>query len=247
MSTISQWCRYCGVENRLGAKSCSLCGRPLGAADQREQVPQPQQENIFPQQNGSKTTWRSPRFFLMALLIICAVLAVFAGIGIYLIHHSQTGEYISKDITGRPGVHHLTTTPPSTITWTKYQNQLDGYTIDYPSNWLRTETSSAGHTGLALYPPGTNLNENVPGGPKGIGFTWVEASQLTVPTNSAITESKPITIDGITGHLYTQRSLGTVITVTFPLKDGGFIMTADATSVVLTSVFQHMLQSLKFN
>jgi hypothetical protein len=215
--------------------------------------------------------WRSPRF-LIPLLIVCIVLVISAGIWIYLVNRSQNRQsnrsqssqnqwvhlppsvtptipangYLFKDPAGRFVVYHVPATPSATIIWMTYRNQQDGYAIDYPSNWTQIQNPSNGHTGMAFYPPGTNLNENVPGGPKGIGFRWIETSQTPVPTDPTITNIKPITINGITGQLYTQGSLGAAIIVTFPYKGGSFILTTDADSDVLIYAFQHMLESLKF-
>jgi hypothetical protein len=212
--------------------------------------------------------WRS-RYVLVSLLIVGIVLVASAGIWIYLINHSQNpptgqwvhlpplkpgqptptapaGSYLFKDTTGGFVFYRFPATPPAILTWATYRNQQDGYVIDYPSNWMRVESSSNGHTVLAFYPPGTNLKENVPGGPQGISLRWVETYQPVVSKDTTITDIKPITIDKISGQLYTQAALGAAIIVTFPLKGGGFVMTADATSDILMYAFQHMLASLKF-
>jgi hypothetical protein len=80
MSTISQWCRYCGVENRSDAKSCYHCGRPLDAPDKRQQDPQPQQKNVASQQSERRVIiWRSTNFFvLLALLALCLIIGTSA-------------------------------------------------------------------------------------------------------------------------------------------------------------------------
>lgn len=92
MSMISQWCRYCGVENRLDAKSCYYCGKPLGAPDQRQQVSQQQQQNFAPQQTGKRSIWRSSRIFV-PLSIICLVLIVgVAAILVYFHFNSSSGQ-----------------------------------------------------------------------------------------------------------------------------------------------------------
>lgn len=210
--------------------------------------------------------WRSSRFVVL-LLIICIILLVSAGIWTYLAIRSPNRQasqsqwvhlppgatptipanaYLFKDPMGALVVYYLPATPPATITWTTYQNQQDGYTIDYPSNWMKIETSSDGHIGLALYPPGTNLNENVPGGPEGIGLRWMKTYQSPAPTDPTITYIKPITIDGVTGQLYTQGSLENAIIAIFAYKGESFILTTDTGSDVIIYAFQHMLDSLKF-
>src|SRR6266566_7981137 len=212
--------------------------------------------------------WRSARF-LVALLIVCIVLAINTGIWIYLVNRSQTsqssqwahlppskpgqptptppaGGYLFKDSSGGYVVYHVPTNPPTSITWMTDRNQQDGYAIDYPSNWIQVKDTPNEHLGMAFYPQGTNLNENEPGGPKGIGFRWIKTPQIPLPSDPSITDINSVTIDGITGQLYTQTSLGASITVIFPYKGGSFIMTADADSDVLIYAFQHMLESLKF-
>ena len=81
MSTISQWCRYCGVENRLGAKFCYLCGRLLVAPDQRQQVPQQRQQNVPSQKSESRTSWRSSRFLLIILVVFIVLIGVVLAVG----------------------------------------------------------------------------------------------------------------------------------------------------------------------
>src|SRR6266571_3539194 len=122
--------------------------------------------------------WRSPRF-LVLLLLICVVLVVSVGvlIGINLVNRPQiqptpsnqwaqipppkpgqaqptspAGAFLFKNATGGFVVYYPPTTPPASITWMAYHNIQDGYTIDYPSNWMKIENTSDGHTDLALYP-----------------------------------------------------------------------------------------------
>jgi hypothetical protein len=140
----------------------------------------------------------------------------------------------------------LTLQPPAPITWTMYSNQQDRYTLDIPSNWQQVATPISGHAGFGFYPPGTNPNNDVPGGPQGIGFRWTDTYQPPSPTDPTITEIQPITINGITGQLYTQSSLGKTILVSFPLHGGSFVISVDADSNLLIYTFHHMLASLKF-
>ena len=211
--------------------------------------------------------WRSPRFFIL-LIVVCVALVTSIGIGTYLINHSQSspntqwvrlppstpgqptptappGGYLFKDAAGGFVVYHVPITPPSPITWMTYRNQQDGYTIDYPSNWVEVKSPSNGHDGFVFYPPGTDPHENVPSGPKGIGLGWTD-THMPVPTDPTVADSKSITIDGVHGQLYTQAGLGATITVIFPYKGGSFTLIADANSDTLIYVFQHMLDSLRF-
>ncbi len=210
--------------------------------------------------------WRSPRVLIPFILLL--LLLVSGGLWIYLRNGIQKSPsvstnwvhvppganptppsdgYLFKDATGGYVVYHLPATPPAPITWNTYNDQQDGYALDVPSNWEQVETAVGGHPGFAYYPPGTDLNENVPGGAKGIGFRWTTAYQPPSSTDPSITEMQSITINGITGELYTQSSLGNSIIASFPLHGGNFVISVDADSDLLIYVFHHMLESLKFS
>src|SRR5579859_7112789 len=167
--------------------------------------------------------WRSPRF-LMVLLALFTVLVVAIGaeIWIYLAHQSNQSQnssnnrwvhlppvkpgeptpttpargYLFTDGLGGFVVYNLPSTTPVTITWTTYRNQQDGYTIDYPSSWIQVKSTSKGHDWLVFYPPGTDSNANVPGGPKGTGLGWTE-TQMPIPTDPTVAGIKPITVNGV--------------------------------------------------
>jgi hypothetical protein len=243
---VSRWCRYCGTENSADAKTCYRCGRSFVVPNQRQQ-----QYAAAKQQKRTTMNWHSRRF-LGLLISLCLILGVSIGIWVYLstrpqdASSHQINEYLFKNPAGGTVIYHLPATPPVAVTWKNYHNQQDGYSIDYPSNWVQVKDSSNGHSGQAFYPPGTNLNENIPGGAKGIGFRWIGTSQLQIPTDSTITNLPPVTIQGVTGQLYTQASLGKTITAIFPSKGGSFILTGSADSDIFIYVFQHMLESLKF-
>lgn len=206
------------------------------------------------------------RYVAIVLLIVGAVILLSAGIWTYLVSRSQKTQtsqwvhvppgttptipangYLFKDTAGRFVVYYLPSTLPATITWTTYYNQQDGYSIDYPSNWIRIDHPAEGHSGWALYPPGTNLQENVPGSPSGIGFRWISDFQVPSPNDPSIADYKTLTVNGVNGHLYTQTALGSAIIAYFPHRGGSFVITVDATSDLLMYVFQHMLTSLKFS
>src|SRR5437660_64174 len=103
MSTISQWCRYCGVENRLDAKSCYHCGRILVAHDQRQEEPQQQPKNFTSRQRmmyksrvKSTMKLRSPRV-LWLIAIIGIILTGSVGGWIYLSHQSNQPQNSSNN------------------------------------------------------------------------------------------------------------------------------------------------------
>jgi hypothetical protein len=74
MSTVSLWCRYCGVENRPFAKSCYICGKPLVAPNPRQQVPL-RRRNIV--QMKKRGFWLSAYlyFSLFTLLLTIVILS----------------------------------------------------------------------------------------------------------------------------------------------------------------------------
>lgn len=141
--------------------------------------------------------------------------------------------------------------PPSAqpqLSWKTYTNQADGYSISYPSDWIVTKSTTNGHQGLSLYPPGTDLHQDVPGGPQGITFGWTnDPNVIPTPTDPDIADLRAITIDGQNGQLYTVASLGRGINAVFPRPSGGYLaLESSAEQDILLVVFQHMLNSLKF-
>jgi hypothetical protein len=70
MSSISQWCRYCGVENRSDAKSCSFCGRPLSVPDKSQQVPRQSSNTVQVKKRGFwLRAYLYYNFFSLSLII----------------------------------------------------------------------------------------------------------------------------------------------------------------------------------
>jgi hypothetical protein len=211
----------------------------------------------------------------ISAIVLLLVLATGVGAWIYLAHRSSqsqapqkratltgqwvhsgpgqptptppAGGYLFKDPTGGYVVYFPPSIVPTNIAWTTFDDTQGGYSINYPSTWVRVDGSSDGFSGLALYPPGTKLDENVPGGPEGIGFGWSQTAQLSPPTDPTVTDTTAIMVDGVAGHLYTQGSLGAAIIATFTHNGGTFVITVDAASDVLIYAFQHMLSSLKFS
>ncbi len=133
----------------------------------------------------------------------------------------------------------------SNLSWATYSSSLDGFSIDYPADWVVMTTDYQGHEGLAVYPPGTDSTANIPGGAKGIGFGW--SNNYQEPTSSSLTDNGPVVIDGVAGNVYTVGELGHVIAAVFPYRDGWFGISADVESDLLIAVFQRMLESLNFS
>src|SRR5690348_3527943 len=103
---------------------------------------------------------RRSLFVWVSLAIVCIILVVSIGLGVYFVSMGRTQKqitnqwvhvppgttptvpadgYLFKDATGAFVVYHLPTTPPASITWITYHNQQEGYTIEYPATWIRVE------------------------------------------------------------------------------------------------------------
>ena len=134
-----------------------------------------------------------------------------------------------------------------TASWQTYTNDQDGYSVDYPSDWIRVQGSEAGHETITVYPPDADLQQSVPGSSRGISAGVRVDYEPPAPGNPRIANLKSITIDGVSGQLYTVSALGRSIIVAFPLQKGTLVLEADADSDSMIDVFQHMLGSLKLH
>jgi hypothetical protein len=136
-------------------------------------------------------------------------------------------------------------TPPDDVRWARYTNENDKYAINYPFNWQFVYSFNNGHEGVALYPPGVDLNDsNSPF----IGFGVSDAFHLPAVGNSTGAYVTPIVVDGIAGDLYTNGSLGNSY-VASVLPDSGryFGLGSKISSTTFIYVYYYMLHSLTFN
>jgi hypothetical protein len=135
--------------------------------------------------------------------------------------------------------------PPTTSK--TYTNQGDGYAIDYVADWIVVGTSNQGHAGITLYPPGTDVTANVPGGPAHISIGWTnEQAIIPEPSDQHIADIRPITANGVTGQTYTIGVLGKGIVAVFPRKGGYVALSCSADSGDLIDACQRALGSLRF-
>jgi len=156
------------------------------------------------------------------------------------------GAYIFRQPSGG-FVEYIPPSTPVALAWTTYSNALDGFSVEYPVGWIVVKSSVNGHEGLAVYPPGTDPKANVPGGPAGIGIGWAGNYKLPAQTDPTVADVKLVTIDRLTGEIYTTSDMGTGITAAFP-RDGGYVVLGvDARSDTLIAVFQYMLTHLHFS
>lgn len=167
-----------------------------------------------------------------------------------------TGALVFKEPFGKEIAYIPSSTTTAQMTWKTYTSQQDGYTIDYPTDWIVAKTIDNGGEGVAFYPPGTDPNADIPGGPKGIMINWIDAYHPPEPSDPTMGDVRSVTVDGVSGQVYTLGALGKAIIAAFPHKQGYLVLTATLTGVTTTDVpedfliidvFQHMLFSLRYS
>ncbi len=132
------------------------------------------------------------------------------------------------------------TTPPAQITWARYTNNLEKYSIEYPSNWQIVTTQYRGHEAIFIYAPGANPSDpNV----QYISYGW---SSYFYPPNASYTGS--FAQDGVPGTIYTNGSLGSsFIAGVFQYYNGFLVLNNNISDEVFAYIFNHMILSLNFN
>jgi len=134
----------------------------------------------------------------------------------------------------------------SSLTWETYRGQADGYTIEYPSGWAKTDGLPGASQMEAVYPPGSAVSADVPGGPAGITFGLVMDYRPPESNDLSVAGRHAVSAGGVGGELYTNSGMGRIVSAVFPRGNAHFVLSADATDGLLIVVFQHMLASLRF-
>lgn len=130
--------------------------------------------------------------------------------------------------------------PPIDVTWVKYINYQDHYSIEYPVDWLVVKSSYNGHEGITLYMPGDQGNIDKPS----IAFVGWNANYLT----STAKYTGQIILNGTPGTIYTNGPLGpSSIAAVFQYPNGYFALGSSTSGSIFIYVFDHMLRSLEFN
>lgn len=153
-------------------------------------------------------------------------------------------QIIFKTPDGGTQVYTPPATPPVDITWGRYVNAADRYSIDYPTNWQVVKTSYNGHEGVSLYLPGTN-----PSDPNAqyIGFGLASYYLLPAQNSQDSTYSYPISIGSTNGTMYTQGVLGNgSVAAVFQYEQGSFGLGSNVSDPDFIYVYNYMLQSLTF-
>lgn len=135
-------------------------------------------------------------------------------------------------------------TPPIDISWGRYVNSDDRFSIDYPSNWQVVKTSYNGHEGVSLYPPGSN--PNAPNA-QYIGFGLASYYLLPSQNSQQSTYSYSIVVGTTNGTMYTQGVLGNgSVAAVFKYEQGSFGLGSNVSDPDFIYVYNYMLQSLTF-
>ncbi len=137
-------------------------------------------------------------------------------------------------------------TPPDEVRWGRYSNTTSKYAINIPINWQFVYSIDGnGHEGVALYPPNVNVNDpNVPY----IGFGITESFLLPVAGNVENSYTTPLIVDGITGTLYTNGSLGNSYVASVLQYSGKYFgLGASKSDATFAYVYYYMINSLTFN
>lgn len=162
----------------------------------------------------------------------------------YIVNFLNGVLYFQDPQTGAITPYILSGINPADFTWGRYTNSVDGYSIDYPTNWTMIKRNDGGHEGLSLYPPEENPESN---DAKQIGLGWSARYLLPTAGGSEIYYQTSITINNTLGQLYTlgggdQGGRGTAVLL--PHRFGYFGLGGSADSNEFIYVFQHMLSSL---
>jgi hypothetical protein len=136
------------------------------------------------------------------------------------------------------------TTPPVQVTWTRYIDPIDHYSLDYPANWQLKQQNTNGHTGFSLYLPGANIQDP---NQQYAGFGWSNFNLYPANDPNSQSYATAATITGVTGSLYTYGAEGkSYIIGIFPYREGYFGIGSTASDPTFAYIYQHMLQSLVF-
>jgi hypothetical protein len=130
--------------------------------------------------------------------------------------------------------------PPINVTWVRYINYQDNYSIEYPSEWEVIKSDYNGHESITLYMPGDPANIDRPS----IAFVGWRANYLS----STAKYTGKITLNGTPGTIYTNGPFGkSSVGAVFQYSKDYFALGSSASDEIFIYVFDHMLRSIEFN
>lgn len=136
-------------------------------------------------------------------------------------------------------------TPPDDIRWARYTNNQGKYAINYPYNWQFVYSLNNGQEGVAIYPPGVNIND--PKSPY-VGFGLTDSFLLPAGGSTSGALITPLIVDGVNGSLYTNGPLGSsYIASILPYSGINFGLAASKSDATFAYLYYYMINSLTFN
>lgn len=141
---------------------------------------------------------------------------------------------------GQQQIYTPPSTPPVEVTWTRYANIQDHYSIEYPSNWQIITEEKGGHEQVIIYMPGAD-----PDDPNAQYIKFGMSNSFTPPQASY---SGPFVLYGVHGTLYTNGSAGTsYIAAALKYTNGYLVLNNSISETILLYVFNHMLYSIELD
>lgn len=157
------------------------------------------------------------------------------------------GAYAFTDPGGNLVIYYPPSQAPVAVTWQTYHDAQHGYQLDLPGNWTQRDQSPALAGARMVCPPGADTQQDEPGAPECVTYGWVASFTLPAPSDPGVADLHAISAGGVSGTLYTESSLGTIITAVFPSGGGDVVITTFGNSDALMYAFAHMLATLAFS
>lgn len=136
-------------------------------------------------------------------------------------------------------------TPPIEVTWLKYVNEQDHFTIDYPANFQIVKQQTNGHESVSIFQPNADIND-----PNQVYISFGLSIYKLYPENGIKTDyvATPIKVTNISGTVYTHGPIGNSYIISiFPYLGGHFGLASATSGTELNYIYNHMLSSLVFN
>lgn len=157
------------------------------------------------------------------------------------------GAYAFTDPGGNPVIYYPPAQAPVAVTWQTYRDTRHGYHLELPGNWTQFDQSPTLPGARMVCPPGADTQDNEPGAPECVTYGWVSSFTLPAASDPGISGMTSITAGRVSGTLYTESALGTIVTAVFPSAGGDMVITTFGNSDALMYAFVHMLATLSFS
>lgn len=158
-----------------------------------------------------------------------------------------SGAYGFKDLGGNLIVYYPPTDAPVPVTWQTYRDAQHGYHLEIPGNWTQMTQSPTLSGARMVCPPGADTQLDGPGAPACVNYGWVPTFTLPSPTDPTVTGLRTISAGAVSGYLFSESTIGSVVTAVFPKEGGDVVISAFANSDALLYAFQHMVATLTFS